>query len=118
MRRRLLLDPREDPPRHRLAQLLADMSDQTDRAGHHADSAHDVPRQADLARHRRNRPSRIDRERLAQALLAVARDRSHQLDILTGKSVGGGDLEQLWRARVDRLVEAVADAGNGTLARP
>src|SRR4051794_27874635 len=112
MRKRLVLDSCLYLARHRVAQLLADMADKADRPGEDADPAHDAPVEAELAGDRGDGPGRVDRQRLAERRLGLAADRTHQRDVGTREAMLGRDLEEPRRARIDGLVEVMADAGN------
>src|SRR5437762_5058866 len=91
---------------HRVARLLEDVADQADRSRHHAEPAHDLPVEAELAGECTDRARGIERELLLLGNLF------HQLAVLAVVPGLARDLEEPRRARVDRLVQRVAEAGD------
>src|SRR6202008_1476330 len=81
------------------------------------DAAAEPPVEAELARDRADRTGGVDRQGLLQHALGLRRDPLHQLHVPALVAVLARDLEKPRRARVDRLVQRVADAGDAALLR-
>src|SRR5712691_11369375 len=114
----LLLGSVPDFARNRVAHLFGYMADQTDGPRNDRNAAADLPRKLQLAQDRADRAGGVDRKRACEGALGVGAHRLHQGDVAAAIAVALRDREQNGRARVDRLVDRMADPRNRRFASP
>src|SRR6185503_12538797 len=103
------LDPMPELLGHGLARLLEDVADQPDGARHHAQALHDLPVEPELA------GERADRAGGVQSDVFLSGDGFYELAVLAVMPGLARDLEQAHAARIDRLVDRVAESGHAPI---
>src|SRR5215468_2281959 len=110
-----LIDTTPDFHRHRLFPLFHDMADQPDRAPEYAKTTHAARREAQLAGKRADCASRIYRHHAARRSFCARMNALHQIDVAAVESGLCSDRKKAQHARIDRLVDWMANAGNDAL---
>src|SRR3990167_1809135 len=106
----LVFDPLPDLDRHRVLALFQDVPHQPDGTRQDADAAHDLPRQPEFATDGADGAGRVDRQHLAGGTFSLGADQLFEPDVVAGKAVVLGDLEQARGARVNRLVQRMTES--------
>src|SRR5262249_38259427 len=112
-----LIDTAPDFHCHRLFPLFHDIADQPDRAPEYAKTTHAPRREAQLAGKPADCASRIYRHRAARSNFCARMDALHQIEVAAVESGLCGDRKKAQHARIDRLVDWMANAGNDALFR-
>src|SRR5262245_26617522 len=110
-----LIDTAPDFHRYRLFPLFHDMADQADRAREHAKTTHAARREAQLAGKRADRAGRIYRHHATRRSFCARMNALHQIDVAAVESGLRGDRKKAQHARIDRLVDWMANPGNDAL---
>ena len=93
------------------------MRHQPDRTRHNPETADDLPRKADLATDGTDRARGIERQHLPGCSLRFLLDEFHERDVSPREPVLLGNLKQPRGARIDRLVDRMADTRNRAFLR-